>query len=153
MAHYFGKNVTNLKIFQLIFAVIFSFVFASCSDDDNSGPNKTEMLSKSWQTESVTVNGIDTTSAFQDFQFIFKEDGNFTQKVSYTTVNNNDTTINLQGSWQFKNDKESLFVIVNNSSGSPDSTNLDILKLESDALWLEENEDDGDTWEWHFIPL
>jgi len=92
--------------------VVLAFSFVGCSDDDDASPSKTEMISKKWIYDEVSIMPFGTIykrgasknlSDFSSDYAEFKSDGTYT----FVSIDEGETETEI-GTWTFLNNESQL---------------------------------------------
>jgi hypothetical protein len=135
------KKSVSIPLFA---AIIVALTFTACKKYPD-GPmlsfrSKTDRLCNTWQVQSATINGADSTSIYSSMNYTIQFTTNNLVNESYMGISGN------VGTWAFDSKKENILLT---ESGTVST--LEILKLEKSALWLQET-DNGYTEVLHLIP-
>jgi hypothetical protein len=145
----------NKSIFSLLTIVLFSTLF-SCKKYDE-GPalsfhSKKARLANKWKYNKIYVNKEEKEidSDEQQFRLEFDKEG-----LAIKTVSNASGPASFVGSYDLIDHKEKLkTAFYYTYFGNPvnDINEYDIIKLKNKELWLKEDKQNGDTYEYHFVP-
>jgi len=134
------KKSVSIPLFA---AIIVALTFTACKKYPD-GPmlsfrSKTDRLCNTWQVQSATYNGADSTTLYTSLNYTiqFNKDNSVVESVLGSSYSG--------GTWAFDSKKDNILW----TDGTVSS--LEILKLEKSALWLQET-DNGYTEVLHLIP-
>lgn len=147
--------MNRTTLFSLCFVII--FIFSGCKKYDD-GPtislrSKKNRLAGKWVTHMWLYNKyeqiymLDTmrTAEFtKDGKYYYHEYNQFTHKAT-----------NLEGTWEFRQEKEQLFLTLPGSTDTNMYQLWDILRLKNDEIWLEMvlySYPNSDIYEWRLKP-
>lgn len=102
---------------------------------------RTARVANNWKMGSVTLNGTDVTSSYNNINYTetYTKDGNYSYSSSFGSGS---------GKWAFENsDKQ----IKRNGVSNQDSEDLTILKLKENEFWYSYT-DRRDNYEFHLVP-
>lgn len=125
----------NLKIAAAVLATV---VLASCNKYEE-GPavslrTKKARVENTWKIGQALRNGDDVTSDYDEYTLRLTKDGDANLAALYTAGNFSYET-ETDGTWEFKNSKENIFL---NFTDDDFDREYQILKLENDDMWIRE---------------
>lgn len=135
------------KAVQSFILLSFYLIINSCSPYEE-GPkislrSKQARITGTWHAESYTRSGEDVLKIVYgslvtttDFEFVVKDNGDYTQKYVITTSSGSSSysvTNEFKGNWQFNADKTQLLL---QAEGETESIAWDILQLKNSTLHI-----------------
>jgi hypothetical protein len=127
----------NLKL-NIALIVFVGFGLSSCNKyEDGKAINlssKKSRVENTWKIGQALRNGEDVTSDYDEFTLFLSKDGDAQLAALYTFGNFSYET-DTDGTWEFKSNKENLYLDFDDDEF--DKT-YQILKLEKEDLWLRE---------------
>lgn len=125
----------NLKITAAVLATV---VLVSCNKYEE-GPavslaSKKARVENTWKIGQALRNGDDVTSDYDEYTLKLTKDGDANLAALYT-AGNFSYEAETDGTWEFKSNKENLFL---NFQDDDFDQEYQILKLEKDDMWLRE---------------
>ncbi len=109
-----------MKYLSILF-LAFSLIMVSCKKEDPA-PTKKEMISKTWKTKEVYINGqLSSDPAWSSIRTEVKQNG------TYTTTSSSGTN---SGVWEFNSDESKIIF----DKGSTDEETWEILSL-TESQW------------------
>lgn len=141
------------KLFFVIPVLLFVFSCGKYEDGPSfSLRTKTHRLANSWKVESVTEDGVNVTTSFNNLypDYLITISKSNTYVLTYKL--NSGIEYKESGTWVYSGDKKHVYF--NSAVGGPASDWL-ILRLKEKELWTEHTDSSqspNHTYEVHFIP-
>lgn len=127
----------NLK-YSLALMLTVAIGLASCKKYEDGNlvhlTTKKSRIENTWKIDQALRNGENVTSNYDEYSLYLSKDGDAKLGALYTFGNLSYET-ETDGTWEFKSNKENLYL--NFQDDAFDKT-YQILKLEKDDLWLRE---------------
>lgn len=140
----------NYKTTNLLFALLFIGLLASCSKDDANDAQGIEEIRSTavmgeWRITQLIDSGINETQEFADYSFIFSDNGTLTATSEENTITGRWSVINDRDD-DDDDDDDLEFIIEFNVSDSSIFDDLDedwdILTVSNNKITLVDDDDD-----------